>query len=312
MSFAALRAVILILTPMVVILPASGSDDTGNALNHAITSLLTDLESRSFVQHPATGELVLKVGNTIRIEGCADYPYHVNDDPEDGYIQLAEDISEGLKQGLQCLAGLGPMGKQHPYHVNQASWLMEILSGDVTKTFRCVQDETFAYAVSRASPERIKGDTFDEVTRDLPYPGVLIDTYRISGFLSRKHEASTYREFFKLDERLIDRHLNNRPLQLDGLHRYRNRPALLFHEMAHWLGHVHSSTYPDVVELYETCCFGGDDHISDADANRDFQQQACNILRDGELWEVNRYKQMRLWKYRGYDQLKRTMRAAYD
>ena len=76
--------------------------------------------------------------------------------------------------------------------------------------------------------------------------------------------------------------------------------------------HVHSSTYPDVVELYETCCFGGDDHIRDADTNRDFQQQACAILRDGELWEVNRYKQMRLWKYRGYDQLKRNMRAAYD
>ena len=297
---------------LVNIQKTSGSPEDYNPVKSDIDRLINQLQQRTYHLDIDSGKLSLVLGNNIRIRNCHSYPYHDNQGPDDGYQQLADDIVDGLKQGLQCIAGRGPMGRQHPYHINQASRLMEILNSGKTKTFQCVEDKTYAYAVARASPDLIAGDYFDELTRGIPYPGVLIDTYRVSGFLTRKHEASTYREFFKLDDSLIAHHLEKAPLQLDGLHRYKNRAALMFHEMTHWLGYVHTNTHPDVVELYETCCFAGDDHISDAAKNREFQQQACNILRDKDLWESSRYKQMRLWRYREYDQLKLDMRAAYD
>jgi hypothetical protein len=99
-----------------------------------------------------------------------------------------------------------------------------------------------------------------------------------------------------------------------SLHRYRNRPGLLFHETVHWLGHEHSALYPDLAHLYETCCFGGGEYISDAAIAGSHQAAACDVLRDDERWDSahNRYRQMRIWHDKGYDELKMRMRADYD
>ena len=83
--------------------------------------------------------------------------------------------------------------------------------------------------------------------------------------------------------------------------------------MVHWLGHEHSAIYPDLAHLYETCCFGGSDYIDDAAANRDHQKTACAILKDDALWAhgYSPYRQMRVWRLKGYDGFKTRMRADY-
>ena len=78
------------------------------------------------------------------------------------------------------------------------------------------------------------------------------------------------------------------------------------------LGHEHTSIYPDLTFLYETCCFGGSEYIEDEHVNADFQARACAILKDDELWPANLYQQMRMWHHKGYDQLKREIREHYD
>ena len=79
------------------------------------------------------------------------------------------------------------------------------------------------------------------------------------------------------------------------------------------MGHEHSALYPDVTHLYETCCFGGSDFIDDEARNASYQDRACAILKDDELWgyPVSRYRQMRLWHDKRYDELKQQMRADY-
>jgi hypothetical protein len=249
----------------------------------------------------------------LHYQGCQNYPYHNANSTAISQNTLTNDIKRGLKQGLSCLAGNSPMGKLHPYHETQAIRLMRLLESDQPKTVRCVADEIFAYAVANSpvTPGR-KPHPQDKMTEGLPYPGILIDTFRLSGSISKKLDEATYREFYQLDSGQLAVIRKGKPLQLAGMHRYQNRAALMFHEMIHWLGHEHSSIYPDTTDLYETCCFGGSDFISDDTANKAFQQQACAILKDDELWSANKYRQMRLWKHKGYDQLKRAMRDFND
>ena len=245
----------------------------------------------------------------LHYQGCQNYPYHNANSTTISHNTLTNDIKLGLKQGLSCLAGNSPMGKLHPYHETQALRLMRLLESDQPKTVRCVADEIFAYAVANSpvTPGR-KPHPQDKMTEGLPYPGILIDTFRLSGSISKKLDEATYREFYQLNSGQLAVIRKGKPLQLAGMHRYQNRAALMFHEMIHWLGHEHSSIYPDTTDLYETCCFGGSDFISDDTANKVFQQQACAILKDDTLWQANKYQQMRLWKYKGYDQFKRAMR----
>jgi hypothetical protein len=252
------------------------------------------------------------VGDSIRLENCQQYPYHDNHDARQGYQRLAADLRQAVKQGLRCLSGNGKMGRLHEFHDYQARQLLSLLEDGRPKTFRCVADRSFAYAIAKVSPEYEPDDYLDKLTHDVNYPGIVLDTYRISGFLSTRHEPATYREFFKLDERLVQQQLDGRPQRLEGLHRYRNLPSLLFHEMVHWLGYEHVSRYPDIVDLYETCCFGGDDHVTDQRLNRQFQSRACAILRDPQLWEISESRQKDLWRSKGYDRLKSEIRAAYD
>ncbi len=255
---------------------------------------------------------VMIVGPGIRIENCANYPYHQQQTAVQGYTALAKDIREGLRIGIQAMAGHGPMGALHPYHRRQAIQLLDLLEDGQQKTFRCVEDKTFAYAVSKPPPKLFRQYQIAEVIRDIPYPGVAIDTYRLSGFLTRTHAPSTYRDFFKLNEQQIAEHLAGNPQRIEPLHRYQNLKALAFHEMVHWLGHAHTNLHPDVVDLYETCFFGGSDFIADQDSNRKFQLRACDILKDNELWDASKKQQARLWRTKGYDQLKLEMRTMYD
>ena len=74
---------------------------------------------------------------------------------------------------------------------------------------------------------------------------------------------------------------------------------------------MHTNIDPDVTFLYETCCFGGSEYISDDQLNAGVQARACNILKDKELWSANPYKKMHLWQHKDYDQLKREMREYY-
>lgn len=307
-----IRILMIILALLAVKPYVIASSSVYATLSSRIDRLLASFNTRSHIAQQQSPVSSMVVGPDIRIENCNNYPYHNQTSPAQGYVTLANDIRQGLRVGLQCMVGKGPMGPLHPYHRKQAVLMLDILESRQQKTFRCVEDKTFAYAVAKAPPELVKLDDNDKLIRDIPYPGVAIDTYRLSGFLTRKHEPSTYRDFFKLDDHQIAEHLAGNPQRMQRLHRYNNRKELVFHEMVHWLGHAHTNMRPDVVDLYETCCFGGSDFISDPDSNQKFQIRACNILKDSELWDASEKQQTRLWRKKGYDQLKPDMRKMYD
>lgn len=253
-----------------------------------------------------------RVMQSVRISGCESYPYGAVSPAAAAAQRLRDDLQEGLRQGLQCLAGEGPAGALHPYHEVQARRLVVLLESPQIKNFHCVADEMYADAVATQAEPLPEGDGLATVLQRVRHPAVVLDVYRIGGLLSQRYSEETYRQFFNLSEPQIREHLTGQPLHLDSSHRYGDMPALLFHEMVHWLGHSHSYIHPDVTHLYETCCFGGSDYIDDPALNRQYQLEACNILRDDELWSANRYQKVRLWHHKGYDRLKGRMREAAD
>jgi hypothetical protein len=250
---------------------------------------------------------------SLQIEGCRGYPYQAERAVDEAHAALVTDLREGLATGLQCLVGLGPMGRLHPYHEYQAHRLLSLFEEPVPKTLRCVDDEMFPTAIATGPGRRNPDDPMARPLSLVEHPGIVIDTYRLGGLLSRRHDDETYRSFFHLSEPQIYEHRYGQPMRARSLHRFENRPALLFHEMTHWLGHTHSALNPDVTHLYETCCFGGSDYIDDPERNAYHQKRACEILRDDALWHsgYSPYRQMREWHIKGYGQLKRAMRADY-
>lgn len=284
------------------------SGESFETLDARLDDLLAELDpDLSF----ANSDGIEFAGIRLRIEQCGNYPYNQPDPSAER--QLAQDLSAGLRKGIACLAGHGPAGRLHPYHEYQAHRLLSILESGETKAFRCVADRIFANAVATSKTLNPGNDVLSGVLRETAHPGVVLDTFRIGGLLSTRHSRDTYRNFFNLDEQQIREHLTGSPLRLGGNHRYRDLPALLFHEMVHWLGHQHSAIYPDVAHLYETCCFGGSDYIEDTDANARFQARACAALQDDDLWSTaySPYRQMRFWHFKGYNRLKSAMRENY-
>lgn len=286
----------LILSVVLVVTSPDARGEDGNRLK--IAALLESLGKTHWEESVPGRKQALVVGGRIRIEDCQNYPYHDNSRDAEGSLKLAADLRQGVEQGLVCMAGLGPAGSLHPYHAVNAGRLADLLNDETGKILSCVEDQTFAYAIAHPS-----------VSPSRPH-AVLIDTYRISGFLSRRFERTTYRDFFKLSEPLIEDHLTGKPLHLDGMHRYRDLPGLVFHELTHWLGYEHTNLTADVVDLYEVCCFGGSDQIPDDELNRGFQQRACSILKDAELWDADEETRKRLWHDRDYYLLKREIRQA--
>jgi hypothetical protein len=279
-----------------LMMPAHAGD--GGGMHSGIAGLLGDLEQTQWEPTVSGSRQALVLGGRIRIEDCQSYPYHDNSHGTEGFLKLADDLRHGLGQGLSCISGQGPAGSLHPYHERNAERLIDLLSDDSGKILACVEDQTFAYAI--AHPAKNPAMSHE----------VLIDTYRISGFLSRRFERATYRNFFKLSEPLIEDHLTGKPVHFDGLHRYRDLPGLVFHELTHWLGYEHTNLTADVVDLYEVCCFAGSDHIPDDRVNEGFQQRACNILKDAELWDADEATRKQLWHDKGYYRLKREIRRA--
>lgn len=253
-----------------------------------------------------------RVLESVEVRHCERYPYGEKRTDETALKLFRRDLKRALDKGLQCLAGNGPMGRLHPYHEEQARRLRELLEGEQVKTFLCVADEMYADAVATQKEPLPDSDGLSEILHRVRHPAVVMDVYRMGGLLSRRYSEETYREFFKLSDNQIQEHLTGSPLHLDNTHRYQDMSALLFHEMIHWLGHSHSYVNPDVTTLYETCCFGGSDYISDDKLNKQYQAEACEILRDDELWSANNYQKVRLWHYKGYDQLKGRMREDAD
>lgn len=275
------------------------------ARTDSLLARLADAASQAMVGGSAAG---------LHIDNCAGYPYHDRPDARNGRARLLTDLREGLRTGLQCLSGGGPMGRLHPYHEYQAHRLISLFESDKVKTLRCVADQMFATAVATSPHGTPPDDPLSRQLNSVQHPAMILDTFRLGGILSRRHDDATYRSFFHLGDAQIFEHRNGQPLRSDSLHRYRNRAGLLFHEAVHWLGHEHSAIYPDVTHLYETCCFGGSDYISDSDANREHQAAACSILKDDALWShgYTRYRQMRIWRHKGYDALKKRIRDDYD
>jgi hypothetical protein len=275
--------------------------------------LLDELRSERLVAADRPDERRVP-GVGLHIRNCRAYPYNETANLAAGADTLLSDLAAGLATGLQCLSGDGPMGRLHPYHEHQAHRLLGLLEARTAKTFQCVEDAMFATAVA-TSPRGVSIDDplYDQLRR-VRHPAVLLDTYRLGGILSRRHDDETYRAFFHLADDQIFEHRNGQPLRPANLHRYRDRAGLLFHEVVHWLGHEHSAGRPDLTHLYETCCFGGSDYIDDPARNAAHQQTACAILKDDELWSeaYNPYRQMRLWHHKGYDRFKAQMRADYD
>lgn len=294
--------------------PLHAADTAIKPLAERTQDLIDRLDPDALLADPEHETYTLPSAD-LRIASCDSYPYQADQAPVDASRTLISDLRDGLATGLRCLAGDGPMGRLHPYHEYQAHRLLSLFEGKRPKTFQCVADEMFAVAVA-TGPEATRPD--DPLARQLvqvDFPGVVIDTYRLGGLLSQRHDDETFRRFFHLDDAQILEHRSGQPLRAASLHRYEDRPGLLFHEVVHWLGHEHSALYPDLTMLYETCCFGGSDYISDPAANRSHQQTACAILKDDDIWSeayAPRYRQMRLWHYKGYDDLKRQMRADYD
>lgn len=252
----------------------------------------------------------------VQVEGCSSYPYGAGRSGAAARGTLYRDLADGLATGLQCLSGRGPMGPLHPYHASEADRLIALFTSPRSKTltFKCVEDAMFATAVA-TGPGAVPADDplFAQLSK-VRFPAVILDTHRLGGLLSRRFDDATYRNVYHLGDEQILEHKTGQPLRADSLHRYRNRGALLFHEIVHWLGHQHSAIYPDIAHLYETCCFGGSDYISDPASNRGYQQTACTILKDDRLWAAgnSRDQQMRLWRHSGYDRLKTRMRADYS
>lgn len=250
------------------------------------------------------------VTDSLQINDCHDYPYHNNLQPA-GNQRLVEDLKQGLQQGLMCLTGKGPMGQLHPYHHAQALRLISTFEDKQPKLLQCVRDELFAYAMAKSTQQKISDAKLAEKLQKSPDLSIFLDTYRIGGLLSQKFKPETYKLFFKLDQDEITQHLTGKPMKLEGIQRYENLPGLLFHETVHWLGHWHTNINPDITFLYETCCFGGSEYINDEQVNAQFQNRACNILKDKELWSAHPYKKMRIWHHKEYDLLKREMRDYY-
>ncbi|MDJ0740877.1 MAG: hypothetical protein QNJ91_14270 [Gammaproteobacteria bacterium] len=249
----------------------------------------------------------------VAVRHCDNYPYGQPPTGQSPVSLLLDDLADGLHTGLRCLSGAGPMGRLHQYHEYQANRLLNLFESARTKTFQCVDDAMFATAVATGPGELQADDPLYAQLRQVDHPAVILDTYRLGGLLSRRLDDETYRKVFHLDEDQIIEHRSGQPLRGSNLHRYRDRAALLFHEAVHWLGHEHSAIYPDLAHLYDTCCFGGSDYIDDPARNRAHQQTACNILKDDTLWAAahHPYRQMRLWRYLGYDGFKSEMRADY-
>lgn len=248
--------------------------------------------------------------SAITLTNCNSYPY--NDSDGAGNRRFAVHLRQAIDTGLQCLSGAGPAGYLHNYHGYQAHRLATILESNLPKSFQCVQDRMFANAVATAGRWPDADDPLYHVLREAPHPAVVLDTYRIGGLLTRRHDAQTYRDFFGLNDRQIREHMTTSPLHIEGMHRYRNLPSLLFHEMVHWLGHTHSSTEPDLAFLYETCCFGGSDYIADPALNSHVEARACDILKDDSLWSANHYQKVRLWHHLEYDDFRTQVRDADD
>ncbi len=249
----------------------------------------------------------------ISVRSCSTYPYGETQAPDDAARQLIDDLTDGLRTGLRCMSGLGPMGRLHQFHEYQAHRLLGLFESPQTKSFQCVDDVMFATAVATSPDGLSADDPLYAQLRKVTHPAVILDTFRLGGLLSRRFDDETYRNFFHLADDQIYEHRNGQPLRADSLHRYQDRAALLFHEVVHWLGHQHSAIYPDLAHLYETCCFGGSDYIDDDAANRGHQKTACAILKDDSLWAHghSRYRQMRVWHLKGYDDFKTRMRADY-
>ena len=290
------------------LLPSSGQAATFTSPEERLNDLIEELDPDMAFQTDRGIELA---GTRLRVSDCEAYPY--NQPVAAAEQQLVRHLRDGLKQGIQCLIGKGAAGRLHPYHEYQAHRLLTVLESARTKTFRCVADKMFANAVATTRELPPRKDALYNLLRETRHPGVVLDTFRIGGLLSTRHSPETYRSFFKLDDRQIREHLTGSPLRLGGNHRYKNLPALLFHEMVHWLGHEHSGLYPDMAHLYETCCFGGSDYIDDARKNAIYQAKACQALKDDDLWSnaYKPYRQMRMWHFKGYNLLKTEMRSSY-
>ena len=300
----------LLLVSLLFAAPSSASDASAPSFEQRVEAILDKLSQP--VQSSTTSSNTVTVPSAnVQYRSCQNYPYHNTANASFSHNILTNDIKQGLKQGLTCLSGNSSAGRLHPYHEHQALKLVRLLESQQTKTVQCVEDEIFAYAVANTpfDPHK-KPHPQDKFTAGLPYPAILVDTFRLSGAISNKYDESTYRNFYRLDDEQIEIIRTGKPLQLEGMHRYQNCAGLMFHEMIHWLGHEHSSIYPDVTDLYETCCFGGSDFVADKTKNQALKQQACHILKDDELWSASKYRQMRLWKFKGYDQLKQAMRQA--
>jgi hypothetical protein len=292
---------------------AGPADDTFIPLDERIDRLTSTLIQELGQTEAVDGALYLS-RSRIAVRGCGAYPYsEPGTEPTAAARQLVSDLVEGLRTGLQCLSGLGPAGRLHSYHEYQAHRLLAVFEDTADKTFQCVEDDMFAAAVATGPRGFSFQDPLFTQLKEVPHPGVVLDTFRLGGILSLRHDDRTYRDFFHLADDQIFEHRNGQPLRPANLHRYLDRPALLFHEVVHWLGHEHSAQYPDLTHLYETCCFGGSDYIADATLNRRYQQRACAILQDDDLWHHghHRYRQMRVWHHKDYNRLKIDMRADY-
>ncbi len=174
-------------------------------------------------------------------ESCESYPTNL---PIGGAAQLEQDFVQGLETGFRCLLGLSDMGPLGAAHVEQAYVLKFVLEQFRPLRVSCGFHSQFWNALSTAP-----GVPMTYLTGKPQYPEIQLYLQNI--------------------------HANQRG----------ELPALLFHEMLHWTGLTHPSGSmrshkPDLVNLYEMCCFGSKDIYGRRSlAMERARTQACGFLK---------------------------------
>ncbi len=173
------------------------------------------------------------------------------------YPELRNDVHSGLRKGFACL--LGQSGRLGPFHERQAELLRWVLETFQPLHFSCTNGYGY-WNASSTGP----GQPMRLFSGKVEYPEVQLELAMLR---------------------------SSRRANLD---------ALLFHEMLHWAGLVHPGNHdpgPDLVQLYEVCCFGATDARGRKSPSMEqTREQACEILRDKEVFGDKLDK--KLWQTR--------------
>jgi hypothetical protein len=171
-----------------------------------------------------------------------------------GIPGLSVDLERGLRQGLECLRGLGPARRM------DAARLLAFLKGGLGRPSQITCADPDAVAEARKHGDLSK-----------PMPRVPQSADAISHFPGEPGYPG------------MELNLTGTPFSKAGM---LEAPEVLFHEMLHWLGYAHNEGV-DVTYLTSLCCFpaaGGDSY------EKKKQEESCDLLKRNPDWTSVEYQ----------------------